>query len=185
MHMNHVVTLQATGLFDGVATPPATVIDSNTARSLARSAAAEGIVLLQNNGILPLKGTVHPSIGSFTRTTAAGTSESGKDTARLAPIKKWLVLGENGGCVAEEEAKSAPYPWCRVCGSFFHKTKELDDALGLHACTLKAQHACDPTEGLLGVHFLTVAIMNNYVVTEGQTCILRQLFYRVGQLRVR
>ena len=75
----------ATRLFDDVAAAPATAIDSAEARDLARRAATEGIVLLQNDGILPLNITSQTKIA---------------------------VLGNLGGCWPEDQADKPPYPFC-------------------------------------------------------------------------
>ena len=70
----------AAGLFDSVGVPDSSVINSNAARALARHAAAEGIVLLQNNGILPVQ---NPA------------------------ARKWAVLGTNGGCGVHASREAA------------------------------------------------------------------------------
>ena len=73
----------ALGLFEDVGTPDASVIDSPEARALAREAATQGTVLLQNSGILPL-----------------GSIRS----------RKIAVLGLLGGCPNHTE--HPPYAWC-------------------------------------------------------------------------
>lgn len=113
--------MQALGLFDGVGVPDSAVLDSSAGRKLARDAAAEGIVLLKNNGILPFKRTrtsvqsraKPPATVAAVSNAAAATGPRGgaASTAAHTPLKI-TVLGENGGCVRSEEAGAPPYPFC-------------------------------------------------------------------------
>ncbi len=121
----------ATGLFDGVGTPPTAVIDSPAARALARRVAEEGTVLLQNNGILPLKHNISVA-----------------------------VLGSLGGCPAANESATPPFPFCEAkCGQVgdyatgygtygFPTLKVITVEAGLRAAGIDVQYirGASPTE---------------------------------------
>ena len=60
----------------GVSTPEESVREREH-RALARQAAAEGVVLLENNGVLPIKPQKIALYGSGSRMTVKGGSGSG------------------------------------------------------------------------------------------------------------
>ena len=72
-------------LFEDVSAPDPSALDSAAARALSREAAVQGIVLLQNRGILPLQ-KAHPANRS-----------------------KIAVLGLLGGCSEDAERQTPPF----------------------------------------------------------------------------
>jgi hypothetical protein len=91
----------AAGLFEDVAAPPSSVLDSPVARALARQAAIEGLVLLHNSVV----------------------ATSGH---RLLPLGKpplltqIAVLGLLGGCPSPTR-QEPPFLWCAA------KQAQIDD----------------------------------------------------------
>lgn len=75
-------------LFEDVSAPDPSTLDSAAARTLSKEAATQGIVLLQNNGILPLQ-----------------TSRTGVNHNKIA------VLGLLGGCPGRSGPTSTKQPF--------------------------------------------------------------------------
>lgn len=108
----------ASGLFDGVGVPKPSVIDSEEARRLARDAAVEGIVLLQNNGILPFKPTKQHQQSVPKGWGQEREQSNNLPTVAASPRTKIVVMGENGGCIPSQESASPPYPFCAAKMSY-------------------------------------------------------------------
>lgn len=81
----------AAGLFEDVGVPSASALDSASARELARQAAIEGLVLLQNS-IVPASGQRLLPLG------------------KPPALTKIAVLGLLGGC--PNHTTHGPFVWC-------------------------------------------------------------------------